>query len=228
MAKQPIPAGAWCAKCNTLYRDAPPVGFVAACSCFKGKKKAQWCLAPARIRLAPKPVVSPLFDPNAKREYVTVFCDASIDQRNKAAAWAIWVKGPHGTFTQAYRFKRAVASAAEAEKCAAANSLAIVRLLYKGHQHLTIVLQSDHLGIGISIKGVVSKNPHSRAVNALVHAEVQKVQELGWEVRYKHVKGHSGTGTPRSYVNDLLDKMAKAVMREVRKEKQQPTLPMQM
>lgn len=131
-------------------------------------------------------------------DYVTVFADASFDHRSGAAGFAGWVKyGAKGDVIKVHGGFKATSSE-EAELYgldSTLNKLILDNVPVDGKR---IIIQCDCLG-------------------ALSKLDVTCLLELGAaHIKLKHVKGHNGSGDPRSAVNTWCDKIAYKRMVEIR------------
>lgn len=171
-------------------------------------------------------------------KYVTIFADASWCSRTKAGGFGCWIKGDGEAITRGGPLK-ASRSSDVAECQALANALAVAHQRGVLSWGDTVVLQSDctsalsailHVvpgAVDMPAKGGLDVPP--RRPGSVVSPEVQEVMEfIAWIVTLsgvklwtRHVKGHSGLGTGRHYVNDLCDRLARKGMEEVRKRERQ-------
>jgi len=144
---------------------------------------------------------------NENIHYVTIFTDASF--KDKQGGWGCWVKSNHGGFTTGGPFLQ-IENINHAELMAASNALGEAALRgildpVPGHRTFIVFCIDNKHVIGLL---------NGRHSNCKVEREVmQKLNRLGslynFTWRAKHVKAHSGTKTPRTWVNDLCDKISK-------------------
>lgn len=157
----------------------------------------------------------------AERRIITLYTDASVDPQTHAAAWACWMKFPNrNTISYSGPFDHEIENVAEAEMKAICNGIYMVcnSITICGDEHIAVVTDCQ---IALNIltgkwertKKVVKKQPGLwRAVD-----EVRAfMYEQGITASYKKVKAHAFDDGARSYVNDLVDKLAKQQMYLVR------------
>lgn len=148
-----------------------------------------------KVYTSHKSVIKADFNPD---DYVTIFSDASYCHQTGAAGYAGWVKyGSSGKtlkVSDCFRSK----SSEEAETYGIYET--IREALDKGViiKGKNIIIQCDCIGAlnKLDLTVLLDKKPS--------------------RVKLKHVKGHSGTGNPRSAVNNWCDKEAKSQMVKLR------------
>lgn len=132
----------------------------------------------------------------------TVNTDASFCPRTKAGGWAAWVAIDGGKKIKlSGKFHKRPKNSAEAELWAIFNGVFLA-----AQQGVTEVLvQSD---CKIALEHLSRDSSQMRYFFRRLPGEVR--------IRTKHVNAHTDTATPRTWVNDWCDKMAKNHMREQR------------
>ncbi len=149
---------------------------------------------------------------------VSVFADASFCPNTHAGGWGAWVKSERGTSVSGAAFASQLVSATEAELCAAVNG--VHHALTKGIAVTgdVILVTSDCMAV---VRWIVPVVMHGRDPGS--ETQIQAASQLrGWAKRYglrfvsKHVPGHAGPGTPRTWVNEWCDKRARRHMLEMR------------
>lgn len=139
-------------------------------------------------------------NPNARRadfnpgDYITIFADASFCDRTKSLGWAGWAKYDHPAKTVIKTGRGKCQNSTEAETIALnkiVNNLIKMGVPFEGKR---VVIQSDCL-------------------NALNAFKPRRLLELGAiNVKFKHIKAHTGYGDRRSKVNERCDFLAKQEM----------------
>jgi ribonuclease HI len=133
--------------------------------------------------------------------YTTVFADASFDHDTGIFGWAAWVKSGNDPSPVRLHGSGYTATSSMAE--------------YEALVHVVDVLCANDAVHG---KIVVLQSDSTAAIGR-AGGLLQRLQNAGAHNAYfKHVKGHSGTGNPRSAVNDWCDRVARREMRARRKE----------
>ncbi len=146
-------------------------------------------------------------------KWITIFADASYCNKTKAAGIAVWGRNA----TEFLRFSQAISfpvySNTEAETIAMCTGviMALETLSPDGGDRLSI--QSDCIHAINALrdnKGSTEVEKHfcTKAANAMRDYNVTPT--------FKHVKGHSGAGNPRSAVNDFCDRNARMRLQEAR------------
>lgn len=153
-------------------------------------------------------------------ENITVFSDASFCTQSKASGGAFWARFEDIKVMDSFSFKGAKKSH-EAELMAACNAIlrmakhpAMGPILQRGPK-TRLVLVIDCL----TIQQVLADNVYttmSPAARAVVN-EVRALQKkLKFWLKVNHVKSHSGTGSPRQWVNNWCDVEARKHMQALR------------
>lgn len=167
---------------------------------------------------------------------LTLFADASFCPKTGAAGWGSWaIKDgwPKGLF-HGGAIRRTIKSSNEAELCGLASALWAHDKAGNLDDVTSFVLQCDNT---VALGAIVARIPtallvhKNRATNAYINhkrtnyqpIEIEAVEAMAKiigvrQVWVKHVKGHSGTGDGRSWVNTQCDDAAKRHMRARRQE----------
>ena len=127
----------------------------------------------------------------------TVITDASFCPRTGAGGWATWIRfEDKGLLKRSDAFRDPAKSSTDAEFKAAVNGV----LWAAAGGATKVLLQTDNLHV--------------------VERFAEMVNDAGVTipcvVTTRHVKGHDGGGTPRSWVNEWCDREAKVHMRAMR------------
>ena len=133
----------------------------------------------------------------------TVNVDASFCPRTRAAGWAAWISIDGGAKIKWHgKFNRPPKTSSEAELWAIFNGI----WLAANARVTDVLVQSDCRAALLHLERDTAQTRFMRT--KLPHPVT---------VRTKHVKAHTDTSSPRTWVNDWCDKMAKIHMREQRK-----------
>lgn len=159
-------------------------------------------------------------------ENITVFADASFCPDTHAAGGAFWARSDQLWLKRAFPLEHARQSH-EAEVMVACTAILQLAEHPEFHQALAkgretrLVLVIDCLTVQ-HVLGEGRDPPFSAAAAALVSQVRRLKQRLGFWLKVNHVKGHSGTRTPRQWVNHWCDKQAYQQMAVLRQQRQPP------
>jgi ribonuclease HI len=167
---------------------------------------------------------------------LTVIADASFCQHTKAAGWGAWLKGDRadGVFMGA-AFSAPIQNSERAELCAIVNAVHRAHKAGLYREGDTLSIQSDCMWpLGLIAAGIVWAR-RGREVRARgdvpvhfvsVRSATKRVDRIaldhlreltkGCRIVVRHVRGHTGNATGRSYVNARCDEIAKGHMRQAR------------
>lgn len=145
-----------------------------------------------------------------QRPFVTLITDASWCPQTKIGGWAAWWKSGNLAGQDEAPFKTPMVSSTASEMAAAVKGLSRVVGLYEKPR---IVLQMDNTQAIRWHMGRATAPDELREIQALFHRLRQEHDAL---ITFRHIKAHSGTGTPRTWVHDLVDRRARQMMREAR------------
>lgn len=152
-------------------------------------------------------------------ENITVFTDASFCSQTKCAGGALWARGSEIKFQHAFPVQGAL-QAHEAEILTACNAIQALLEHPEFNQDLSkgaatrLVVVVDCLAVKDAFEQKQVRM--SRPVAAAIQAVLQIRERLGFWLKVNHVKAHSGTDSPRQWVNHWCDRNAKAQMRQMR------------
>jgi len=146
---------------------------------------------------------------------VTVNTDASFCPHTKAAGYAFWISCNGGRYKK-HGVLKGVKNPGEAEMHAIANAL---HYLYsspytKDQVFSKIWINSDCLD---ALSRIQDESEGTEA-ERFIQIRLALLLEDKGELLCRHVRAHRHTRTPRNYVNDWCDTMAKKSMRIRRKE----------
>ncbi len=152
---------------------------------------------------------------------VTVISDASVHEG--IGAWAAWAKSERGQVgVKAAVFREPCANSTVAELMAFVNGLHCALAAGVAVDGDTILAQIDNKGTLSLVGGRRPGLMHGRkSILKAMDALQGLLAEHNLVVKTKHIKAHSGTGTPRTYVHDLCDKAARRVCRTAARAAQQ-------
>lgn len=155
------------------------------------------------------------------KECITIYTDASVCNSSKAGGWACWVKyGRGNTFIASGSFKADVGDSTDAELRAIANSLSVVIGRLRPSNSVFVIVTDSKMSIGY-ITGAIKKpgKGTDKEKFKTKHAIACKIREMvpsDCEIRMRKVKSHSDKDGARSYVNNLVDHVARQEMRKKR------------
>jgi ribonuclease HI len=156
-------------------------------------------------------------------ENITVFTDASFCPETKAAGGAFWARGEKVKFSSSFPIPDATVSndAEIAAVCRAIHEVAahpeLGLEMAKGRETRLVIVVDCEAAKFVFEGRRVKINAQTRA---LVREALQVIRDKGCWHKVNHVKSHSGTKTPRTWVNDWCDKEAYKHMDEMRKTRQ--------
>jgi ribonuclease HI len=145
--------------------------------------------------------------------YITIFADASFDDRTGAAGIAVWARTSDKFHKMSKALTFTLATSGEAETFALGIGIleALVHLPHAPGDALSVQSDCEHalrclilLQCSTEIESALAD--HVR--DAVYHAQMSMVP--------KHVKGHTGKSDARSWVNNWCDRAARAKMRIAR------------
>jgi ribonuclease HI len=134
--------------------------------------------------------------------WVTLYTDASFRTRG---GWGIWLRSEKGRIVRSGECPDTVDDSAAAEMFAALIGIEIC--LKSWPETKGIQVNSDCLMVvnGLYPWSQPIRRKSIRVIQEKIR-EILKAKEL--RVMGKHVKGHSGTGNTRSWLNNQVDKLA--------------------
>lgn len=143
---------------------------------------------------------------------VSLFTDASVVHsggRNKSAGWAFWARSARGIRKGGGPLRYAVGTANDAEMAAVVNAIHMLRT--------SAIFEPDDCLL-IAVDNVRALNVLSGVWRAKtsVEREIQRKFEetIGiTEVQFRHIKAHSGSDTPRTWVHSWCDHTARKYAR---------------
>jgi ribonuclease HI len=159
-----------------------------------------------------------------QRHNVTIFTDASFCHDTKAAGGAFWARdNVHKTQGS---FRIGIASQAhEAELLASCRAIVecikheqIGEQLRTGKARLILVIDCLFVTQALEWREVRKPRMSEELWPKLVRVK-DLIKRSGFELKINHVKAHSGTRKPRTWVNNWCDKQAKLEMGKLRQER---------
>lgn len=149
---------------------------------------------------------------------LTVYTDASVCNRSGAAGWGCWVRNDAGDRRSfSGPIGRTVLNSTDAEFCAAANSIHAACKSLKPVPGTLIVLVTDCLTLVQALRGAKPRKRTSVQGEASAFI-LTLVKNLDCQLRCNKVKAHSDRDGARSYINRIVDQLAKAAMQKRRRE----------
>lgn len=160
-------------------------------------------------------------------KFLTIYTDASMCQDTKIGGWACWIKqGPTSWMKLARPFRLPVVDSTDAEMKAILNALVVANKNFTIEPGTIYVVVTDSaIAIQhIQPKGVKSKKGRKKHRRRRRKSErYAKLADLindtipdDCELRVRKVKAHSHKDGKRSYINNLVDRLARQAMREKR------------
>ena len=145
--------------------------------------------------------------------FLTVFADASFCHRSMAAGYAIWARDDDRKVARHAPIPVPMESSGSAELFAL--SLGILEAIDSLHHEpgFIVVAQSDCEHAIRILTGETTGSPEESGMRDSVRAALAA---NGLNLRFKHVKGHTGDEDKRSYVNRWCDINARREMRKAR------------
>lgn len=151
---------------------------------------------------------------------VSLFTDASLCGQTDVAAWASWGKSTRGTFRDQGILPVTTKNTTLAELMAIVlgiESLIANAIALRGDKFL---LQSDskqalQILRDSATSGRGTWEDHKETLNYIFEYKAS-LEQAGYSFIYKHIKGHSGSDTPRTWVHSDCDTRAKEQMRRAR------------
>lgn len=164
-----------------------------------------------------------------QRRNVTIFTDASFCHQTKAGGGAYWARDSEHRAQAAFCIKAAT-QAHEAELIASCR--AIMECLKDPNlgpalrqPGTRLILVIDCLFVKSALEWREGRKPK---MNEDLWIKVTRVRNIiyraGFELKINHVKAHTGTKQPRTWVNDWCDSQAKIQMRRLRNSLKVPLL----
>ncbi len=142
---------------------------------------------------------------------VTIYTDASHCQETKVAGVAYWARDDSNRWDGATSFTD-VPQSSDAEVMALVWAVQKVRRA-RAFKDARLILTSDCLTALEFLSGI---RQHTLSARSLAARGVFRDLTKDVAVKFNHVKGHSKHDGARSYINSLVDKRARAVMRAAR------------
>lgn len=156
---------------------------------------------------------------------LTLFTDASYLPDSRAGGGGFWAKGgTNGCYKKQGGFTIPDAQdSAEAETICALRSILLLedcpegKKLFSEGPNLRLVVVCDFNGLNAVFKKTSSllKRPHIAELAKKVFSLIDSYKIL---VKINWVKGHNSDGTPRTWVNNLVDSLASKAAKDCRKE----------
>lgn len=147
---------------------------------------------------------------------ITIYTDASVCPETQGGGWACWIKAAPGeTHLASGIFKTPVKSSTEAELRAIANGLVVANKVFDTKDKTIVVVTDSQESIDF-INGKIAGGG-KKAVNPQIAQQIKELIPANSELRVNKVKAHSNKDGKRSFVNNLVDRAARAEMRKGRK-----------
>lgn len=134
--------------------------------------------------------------------WVTVYTDASF---RDIGGWAVWIRSEKGRIVRSGQCPRTVRDSADAEMYAAMKAVEICLENWGGVSGIQI--NSDCMMV-VNALYPWSKPIRRDSILKIQDQIRQTLKAKGIRIRCKHVKGHSGKGNTRSWLNTQVDSLA--------------------
>lgn len=168
---------------------------------------------------------------------ISLFSDASLCHDQHVGGWAAWLKSDRGGTRAGAAFGIRVRDTSLAEAMAVVNGLTMGVRTGVIHDGDVVLVQTDNNAVMSVLTGTARRQATPAVkkrrkmswrrlkrevrdsnieIDAISSAFSRIVEANGIEIRWRHVKGHSGIVDARSAVNRYCDKVAKQHMRLAR------------
>lgn len=150
---------------------------------------------------------------------ITLNCDASFSKKYRVGSFAYWVTCNMGRLRRSGSLKGGINDPTEAEMKCILNALKFIivdnRRVFNEVQRFYV--NTDSLNAKWMFEGHQNKitkygrvKPEWKRLNKIYNRKFfSEIRKHKKEIRFYHVKGHSGVQDSRSYVNEWCDKAAK-------------------
>lgn len=139
---------------------------------------------------------------------VTIISDASVCPITGVGAWAGYVRSQRGLSYFDGVFKELIRDTRRAEFWAACNSLKAAQLKGLAIPDDRVIIQIDNMAT------------HAMLIQEIGMGDLSEwLSQYSWDIR--HIRGHSGVATSRTYVHHQCDRRALKLMRQARERFQQ-------
>lgn len=144
---------------------------------------------------------------------VSILTDASWCPRTKAVGMGYWIVCNRGRKVGGSYYRMRAESSGVAEMAAACNAIkvAVTTGHARGGDRILLQLDSEE-----AIKKIMSITPLVNTAE-FIRKEIRRhTVDLSIRLEVKHVKAHTNGNTPRTYVNNQCDLIAKKYMKQAR------------
>lgn len=147
-------------------------------------------------------------------ECITIYTDASIEMATGCAGWGAWVKySASESFKLSGALKEKTKGTTAAELMAIANALSItIQRLKPTDKYFVIVTDSQ------AAKQAIERGSAKRKDLTILIQYINKIIPSDCKLKINKVKAHTRDDGRRSYINNLVDNLAKDSMRLLRQE----------
>lgn len=145
---------------------------------------------------------------------VTIIADASFCPDTHAAGYGFWIACDRGKRGGSGAVKTRVANNIAAEMIALVNGLYTACRYGLVAKHDEVLLQTDCLAAIDAFAG--NRGRISQEEIELVQYLERLKTEQKLTIQFRHVKGHTDGSTPRLYINNMCDELARKSMRRAR------------
>lgn len=148
---------------------------------------------------------------------VSLFTDASHCPDTKVGGWGAWAKCELGQVQGGGPMKREVATSTVAEARAVFGGLLLISKQVWWPCIKIVLVQTDNKTVveALERKGPPEEDRIRWRSNFIIHVtEFKKLH--GIEIKGRWIRGHQASVTPRNWVNNLTDRLAKKGLNEAR------------
>lgn len=149
---------------------------------------------------------------------VTMITDASLVDKTKSGAWAMWARSERGMISGAGQLRGHVHSSGEAELKAIVNGLHVLVRSEIFHVTDTVLIQTDSQHAMKCLRNQHKPRMHEHEHKTLEHY-LKLVAEHQVNIQLRHIKAHVGTAAPRNFVHDRCDRQAKRLARRLHQDR---------
>jgi ribonuclease HI len=143
---------------------------------------------------------------------ITMFTDASYNDKIQVGTWACWAKAQGETYRYCGVLRGTIGNVNESELAAVANGLAKLHKDRVIVERSRLIIQSDSKTALNAISKRHYHTPYGASVITFID-DMHKRLSLSFDLR--HIKAHSGRATSRAAVNRWCDLQCRRLMRSL-------------
>lgn len=144
--------------------------------------------------------------------FITVYTDASVDSEKELAGLGCWIKyGNNQTIKHSGIIRNGTKCSTTAELMAIANAIFVTKQKVKYNDAILVVVTDSQNAINYI------KTKHDKRMDWMEIADlIRNSTPPGWKLCVKKVKAHSYHDGARSYINNVVDGLARNKLFEAR------------